>query len=225
MSDIGRVERRGKLLIDRDIQLRFIGRLGGLLAFYVLLFLVISIVAPVLFTLIGNSADGALSEAAFRVEVLLRIILAPLLCTFVCLFAHGMLETFRIAGPQYRFRAVFRELERLHVPRGVRIRKGDYLQDSAAAFDRALVALHDQVAALKRESGAAVSALEEALAVGSIDGTCALASSVRSLDDQLRRFTLLTQAPGCQTVAEPEPGRAQEPPVEPSAPREMAASS
>src|SRR5262245_17544851 len=102
MQDKQRSDRRGTVLIDRAFQLRFIGRLAGILFFYLLIFLVISVVAPVAFTFLGDTPDWALTETAFRVEVVLRIILAPLLCTFLCLFAHGVLETFKIAGPQYR---------------------------------------------------------------------------------------------------------------------------
>ena len=36
--------------------------------------------------------------------MLLKIVLVPLICTFLCLFYHGFVETFRIAGPNYRFR-------------------------------------------------------------------------------------------------------------------------
>src|SRR5262245_22610392 len=100
------VRKRATVLIDREFQLRFIVRLAGVLFFYLLVFLLISVVAPVGFTFLGDAPDWALTETAFRVEVLLRLILAPLVCTFLCLFAHGVIETFRIAGPNYRFKAV-----------------------------------------------------------------------------------------------------------------------
>ena len=48
------------------------------------------------------------------------LILAPLVCTFLCLFTHGVLETFRVAGPSYRFRVVFRDLIRGRIPDAIR---------------------------------------------------------------------------------------------------------
>src|SRR6185295_7047708 len=142
---------------------RFIGRLGIVLFFYLLVFLVISVVAPVAFTFLGDAPDWAMTETAFRVEVLLRLILAPLVCTFLCLFAHGVLETFRVAGPNYRYKAVLRDLANLRIPRGVRTRKGDYLHDTTAAFDQALTSMHDYVRDLKSASVDAATQVKIAL--------------------------------------------------------------
>lgn len=201
-------ERRGKVLIDRDLQLRFIGRLGGVLLFYLLLFLVISIVAPVAFTFLGDPPEWAVMETAFRVEVLLRLILAPLVCTFLCLFAHGVLETFKIAGPNYRFKAVFRSMQRLQLPRGVQTRKGDLLQDTAREFDEALVALHDQVRMLQEQAVVARQMVNAALADQDDASSREALAAVANVEQELSKFSLCTRAPACQPL--PRPGEIPE---------------
>jgi hypothetical protein len=202
--------RRAAVLIDREFQLRFIGRLGGVLFFYLMIFLLISVVAPVAFTFLGDPPEWALTETAFRVEVLLRLILAPLVCTFLCLFAHGVLETFKVAGPNYRYKAVLRDLANFRIARGVRTRKGDYLSATTAAFDQALTTLHDGVRDLQRSSRDAAAKVKDALVdAPSGDASRAALAAMTQLEEGLARFTLLTQAPECKPVS------LDETPVEP----------
>jgi hypothetical protein len=203
MQTTKRPERRGKILIDRDFQLKFIGRLGGLLFFYLLLFLVIAIVAPVVFTFLGDPPEWALMETAFRVEVLLRLILAPLVCTFLCVFAHGVLETFRIAGPNYRFKQVFGAVQKLRVPRGVQVRKGDYLQDTAKEFDAALVAVHDQFRAMRDETRAAAAKVRAAF--GRVEGEAATEAfeAMARVEHLAERCELVGPAPRCAPMDAP----------------------
>ena len=203
---------RRRVLIDREFQLRFITRLGGVLLFYLLVFLLISVVAPVAFTFLGDAPDWALTETAFRVEVLLRLILAPLICTFLCLFAHGVIETFRIAGPNYRFKSVLADLGKLRLPRGVTTRKGDYLRDTTMEFDRTLITLHDEVRDLKRLGAQAATNLKEALqdaAPGEAARTAQAA--IDELGRRLARFELVSAAPQCRPLENVET------PVEPNA--------
>ena len=194
-------QKRSKVLIDREFQLRFISRLGVVLFFYLLVFLLISVVAPVAFTLMSDAPDWALTETAFRVEVLLRLILAPLLCTFLCLFAHGVIETFRIAGPNFRFKAVLRDLAKLRLPRGVTTRRGDYLRDTAVEFDKALIVLHDGVRDLKRLSTEASARTREALQdAPQGEATTAALAALDEIAKRLARFELVSAAPQCRPL-------------------------
>lgn len=194
--------RRATVLVDREFQLRFITRLGGLLFFYLLLFLLISVVAPVAFTFLGDPPEWALTETAFRVEVLMRLILAPLVCTFLCLFCHGVLETFKVAGPNYRYKAVLRDVAGLRIPRGVRTRKGDYLRETTDAFDHALTTLHDCVRDLQRSSRDAAAKVKDALVdAPASDATRAALAAVEQVEAGLARFALLSRAPECRPLA------------------------
>lgn len=213
------IERRKTVLIDRDFQLSFIGRLGGFLLFYLLLFLVIAIVAPVVFTFLGDPPEWALMETAFRVEVLMRLILAPLVCTFLCLFAHGVLETFRIAGPNFRFKAVMRDLSRLRVPRGVQVRKSDLLQDTAAEFHQALVVLHDQIAAVRGETKTAMAKARQALGPATGEAGQEALAALAKLEHEVGAFELLACAPNYGPSANGPGDKAIEPMVEPMAVR------
>lgn len=201
MASRNPAERRKQVLIDRDFQLRFIGRLGGFLVFYFLLFLVIAIVAPVVFTFLGDPPEWALMETAFRVEVLLRLILAPLACTFLCLFAHGVLETFRIAGPNYRFKQVLRAVAQLRLPRGVQIRKGDLMQDTAAEFHLALVALHDQMRALREETAQAGAKARAALGPATGEAGQEALAALERVEARVGGFELVTCSPACLPIA------------------------
>ena len=214
-------QKRSKVLIDREFQLRFISRLAVVLFFYLLVFLLISVVAPVAFTLLSDAPDWALTETAFRVEVLLRLILAPLLCTFLCLFAHGVIETFRIAGPNFRFKAVLRDLAQLRLPRGVTTRRGDYLRDTAAEFDKALIVLHDGVRDLKRLNKEASARTREALQdAPQGEATTAALAALDEMAKRLARFELVSAAPQCRPLE--GDGAPVEPIVEPAAALESA---
>ncbi len=191
---------RKRYLIDAGFQLRFVTRLIGTLCFYLFVFFLISIGAPIAFTFLGDPSDWAVTEAAFRVEVVLRLILAPLLCTFLCLFFHGILETFRIAGPNHRFKQVFRELRNFRLPRGMEIRKGDYLQDTARDLDESLVALHDQVARLQQQARAAVVAARAACSAEENEASGAAAAAIEAVEQGLARFELRGRAPECLPV-------------------------
>lgn len=205
MTDSKPKNRRATVLIDREFQLRFIGRLGGVLFFYLMLFLVISVVAPVVFTFLGDPPEWALMETAFRVEVLLRLILAPLVCTFLCLFAHGVLETFRIAGPNYRFKQVFKDLTVLRLPRGVKTRKGDYLRDTTAAFSTALTALHDELRQIQAASAVATMRVKDALAEpANAESARRALEAVTQVDGALARFELVSCAPECRKIERAE---------------------
>jgi len=155
----------------------------------------------VAFTLMSDAPDWALTETAFRVEVLLRLILAPLLCTFLCLFAHGVIETFRIAGPNFRFKAVLRDLAKLRLPRGVTTRRGDYLRDTAVEFDKALIVLHDGVRDLKRLSTEASARTREALQdAPQGEATTAALAALDEIAKRLARFELVSAAPQCRPL-------------------------
>ena len=204
MSEPRRKEKRATVLIDRELQLSFIGRLGGALLFYLLLFLVVSVVAPVAFTFLGDPPEWALMETAFRVEVLLRLILAPMLCTFFCLFVHGVRETFRIAGPNHRFKAVMRDLQRLRVPRGVQVRKNDLLQDTATEMHHGLVALHDHIALLKTNTRGAIDQVRVALRATGGGAAEAALVALAKVERSVGAFELVGCAPECS----PERGTA-----------------
>ncbi len=181
--------------MDREFQLRVVRRLAGFSFFYLVLFLGVAVTLPAILTALGFSGQWALwSQASreFRTAVLVNLVGMPLLCTFVVLFLHGIRETFRIAGPKYRFEQIFQQVEGLTIPRGIRVRKTDYMQDTAQALDRSLISLHEVVTELKSQSRDASRYLREARSSENVRQSLEEAEqAVARVEHVLSRFELL----------------------------------
>lgn len=192
--------RRSQRLIDREFQQKMILRLGGIMVFYFLMCLLVVIAVPMALAYVSGSKEEALAQAAFRLEVLFKVLLVPLLVTFAALWIHGIQETFRIAGPNYRFKAVMKQLHSLVLPRGVNVRDADLLQDTAAEFDRALVRLHDWAASVQTASREAVHAAREATPGCSADEHRRSVETAEALSRLLAQVELVGAAPACEPL-------------------------
>jgi hypothetical protein len=192
-----RFDRRRRVIVDRDLQLRLVGRMAAAFFGSLLLFLAVSLGAPVALGALMGVPDWGLDVLGFRLRFLAAFVLLPLLSGIFTLFAVGVRSTFGVAGPLYRFREVFRDLGRLRLPRGVRIRKDDVLQETARLLDESLVAVHEGVARLQRRARAASTELDTL-----VGGDPAREGELAALRDELRelvaeaeRFELLPRAP------------------------------
>ena len=112
---------------------------------------IMGILAPTAFGWLGSSPESGALESAYRLESL-EPFLIPLILTAAFLFVNGVMESFRVAGPCFRFEVVMSDVKAGTIPRGVRIRKTDYMQKTASAMHDALVSLHDEIAEVKRLS-------------------------------------------------------------------------
>ena len=190
MTNDARSNRRRSMIVDRDFQVRFGLRLGGAMLLFLLPYLLVAWLIP---RFAAGDADAP-EWARAQMETFLGTIFVPLAITFVFLFVHGLRESFRIAGPAYRFRRVFEDVRSLRIPSGVRLRKGDYLQETAAEFGETLETLQGEVVELRdlgREASEAV-----ARARDGDDGSLeAAAAAVDRLQARLGRFELLGPAP------------------------------
>lgn len=137
--------RRGPQVIDPKFQYKVIARVGGISLFYFTFCVATAILLPSVMSWIGISKTGAGDELGFRVEVLLKVLLIPLLVSFAGMCVHGLQETFRVAGPAYRLKSVFAKVDNLTIPRGVIIRRDDHLQEATAAANDALIRVHDHL--------------------------------------------------------------------------------
>lgn len=208
--------RRKRILVDRDLQLNFSLRLGGAMLLLLIPYALVILGAPALTALIGGE-EGAAGDVRGQIVDLVRVAALPVLCTFAFLFAFGVKETFRIAGPAYRFGVVFRDLKNKRLPRGVRIRNNDYLQDTARDLDEALSGLHDQVGLLQHKAQQAVQDLE--IVAESTEASASLQQALRSVQElqtSLQGFELVGQAPEClpiETGVEPNAATPADQPV------------
>ncbi len=191
--------KRTQVLVDRKFQIQFVTRLAVVLASSLALFFVLSVMAPAAFGLFGGNPNWGVMKAVFRAEVLLYAVALPLICTFLCLFGQGIRETFRIAGPNQRFRIVFQDMANLQIPRGVRIRKDDYLQETAQDMSTALATIHREVASLQFLSEQAVELLDAEQESGQ-ETSAQLRDLIQQIHRSADRFELVTEAPVCEPM-------------------------
>ena len=90
-----------------------------------------------------------------------------------------------------------RDLQRLRVPRGVHVRKGDLLQDTATEMHNGLVALHDHVALLKTDTRSAIEQVRVALRATSGGAAEAALAALAKVERSVGAFNLVGCAPEC----------------------------
>lgn len=132
---MGQRYRRRKKLIKPRLQLRLTGVFVGLTALSLLF-------QFVLFTSVLNEAAVALpNDAQVLLEAINRITLRVLAFSFLVFLpltlGIGVLSTFRVAGPVYRFEQFLRAVARGERPRDFRLRRGDELKELAALINDA----------------------------------------------------------------------------------------
>lgn len=103
--------------------------------------------------------NSALSRMALRLPhdgpvlldemngLLLRVLLTSFLVFLPIIFWVGILTTFRIAGPVYRFETYLGQVIRGDRPEDCRLRSGDELQDLCDLINRATAPLRERDAA------------------------------------------------------------------------------
>ncbi len=142
--------RHSSQIIDKKFQYRIIARIGGIGLFYFSFCLATAIFLPSLFAKMGVGGPESGDQFAFRMEILFKVLLVPLLVSFVGMWIQGLQETFRVAGPAYRLRTVFSQLKSLSISRGVKTREKDYLQDTTAVVNEGLIRVHDHLEHLQK---------------------------------------------------------------------------
>ena len=127
--------RRKRKLIKPSLQLKLTGVFVGLTALSLLL-------QFVLFTNVLHEAaiklpnDGPIVLEEIN-AITLRVLAASFLVFLPLTLTIGVLCTFRIAGPVYRFETFLRSVINGEKPADFRLRKGDQLQDLAALINEA----------------------------------------------------------------------------------------
>jgi hypothetical protein len=191
-----RTNRRRRILVDQSLQLRLIRRVFVTFVVAALIFIFVTVAAPAFFSLLPGARNWGVDQGTYRLRQLTSFVVLPLLSAGFLAFGQALRETFKIAGPIYRFRKVFEDLAAFRVPRGVRVRSADYLQEAAAELDGSLVKMHDQIETLQVEVGellAAVGRLEQ------VNPQSTAVQHVRVAADTVQRsagrFLLLPTAP------------------------------
>jgi len=198
-----RPRRRTKILVDPALQFRMIGRLLLMLAADMAVLGLLVVALPIAISAVQGDTKAGLDEAWERAQAL-RIWGIPLAVTFLLMSLQGVREVFRVAGPSYRFRVTMASVAQGKVPRGVAIRKDDYLQDTCAAMNAALVSVHDRFTSLKEQAGALRFAAERCREVPD-------EAAWAALDGALERVAGLLDGVECTGVPAPAGNRTATP--------------
>jgi methyl-accepting chemotaxis protein len=187
--------RRRKWLIDSEIQVKLGVKFVFVLAGYLALFYVVVLLDP-LIILMGAGGEAANWFAAHdQVQHFLSFTLTPMLFAMACMVLHAIIMFHRLAGPVYRFRRGFENLQQRDLTRPIQLRKGDLLTGLAEHHNAALERIRTDIEDLRVEINSARAA----------DCTGA------ELDDRLRRMeTILGR---WQVVSQSTPEWAEEVPA------------
>lgn len=113
-----------------------------------------------------------------------------LLVTFLGLLLHSLYFMHRIAGPLYRFAALFRSIGAGHLHQRARLRKHDYLHREARDFNAMLDSLEHNIALLHRQGTAIVQTYEDAVRPIQQQSSIQLNAALQSLETEMSRFRL-----------------------------------
>lgn len=179
---------RSVLTVDA-VQPRLLFRLLLCWLVAVVLLVALAVLPPALCGLLGGVPEFGWLETQLRLGVLGSLVALPLLGGLTLFFAFALHETFRFAGPCFRFRTVFHDLSELRVPAGVKIRDDDYLQDLAQDLDHGLGRIQAQL----HESHELSTRVQELIRRAERDGESSpdLALVAEQLHHALSQFDLL----------------------------------
>ena len=139
--------KRRRLIVDR-FQYRLVAISAGHFGLVLLVFLA-AMMLPLMLKLDDPSATYI--EKQRVAEVLLFFheqLWLPLVAVFLLLTVHSLSVSHRIAGPLYRFRAVYKSLAGGDLAIRANIRKKDYLHTDAKALNEMIEALETRIGGL-----------------------------------------------------------------------------
>ncbi len=143
--------KRRRLLVDR-FQYRLVAVSAGHFLLVLVVFLA-SMLIPLMLKL--DDPMATYIEKQRVAEVLLFFheqLWLPLVAVFLLLTVHSLSVSHRIAGPLYRFRAVYKALAGGDLAARANIRKKDYLHADARALNEMIQALQTRVGALEDQA-------------------------------------------------------------------------
>jgi methyl-accepting chemotaxis protein len=113
-----------------------------------------------------------------------------LLVTFLGLLLHSLYFMHRIAGPLYRFAALFRSIGAGHLHQRARLRKHDYLHREARDFNAMLDSLEHNIALLHRHGTAVSQTYQDAVRPIRQQSSNQLNAALQMLEADISRLRL-----------------------------------
>jgi hypothetical protein len=156
------IRKRRQILVDTDLQFGMALHLIGWLYFYVLSFALVANAPAVYDLLTGTGDDFDYAVEVDHLRWFAHSTVLPLTMTFVCVAAHCIVFTHRVAGPAHRFKSVLSGLAARKFPeRPVTLRENDYFKDVAAELNKAVDAQREDAARQRRMNAETASGIRE----------------------------------------------------------------
>ncbi len=111
-----------------------------------------------------------------------------LIITFLALLLHSLYFMHRIAGPLYRFSALFRSIGTGDLHQRARLRKHDYLHREAQAFNTMLDSLENRIKTIHLHATLITDAYDAVAIHVQTQSPGHIPSSLQTLDQEIRRF-------------------------------------
>ncbi|MGB4068781.1 MAG: methyl-accepting chemotaxis protein [Nitrospira sp.] len=132
-----------------------------------------------------------------------------LIITFLVLLLHSVYFMHRIAGPLYRFTALFRSIETGQLHQRARLRKHDYLHREAQAFNSMLDHFENKMQTINLHSALVTQAYETVALQVREQAPGQITAALQTLEEEIHRlktclaeFELQTQQPLAQQCSE-----------------------
>jgi methyl-accepting chemotaxis protein len=162
--------RRRDFSVTSSLQYRFLA-MSIIYSFVIVCFFAIAVFGPDIAKMSDQSISLELrSAAASRVLTKHSWVWLAIFLLMVVLGLHSFREFKKVAGPLYRFRWAFGQLERGNVVYPVKIRKKDYLREDEEALNKMLASLVGRLGKLNQateEAFKSIDELEQTLNMGS----------------------------------------------------------
>ena len=111
-----------------------------------------------------------------------------LIITFLVVLLHSMYFMHRIAGPLYRFTALFRSIGTGQLHQRARLRKHDYLHREAQAFNGMLDNLENRIQTINLHSALVTQAYEAVALQVQEQVPEQITDALQTLEEEIRRF-------------------------------------
>jgi len=148
--NLKRILRRRRFIVDRRLQFRLLFYSVGYILFYIMA-IGAGLFVPLMIQL--SNADQASPEALAVATSFLYLhyhFWPVALLSVVVVALHSILTSHRIAGPLYRFRRIFQDLNEGTIPQAVRLRRRDLLQSEVQSINEMLDGLRARISEIQR---------------------------------------------------------------------------
>jgi len=178
--------KRRQILVDTNLQFGMALHLIGWLYFYVVAFALLANAPAIFDVLSGSESDIDYAGAVEHMRWFAQSTVLPLALTFVCVAAHCVVFTHRVAGPAFRLRTVLAGLAARKLPqRPVTLRAKDYFKDVCVELNKVIEAQREDAARQRRMNGeisAGIRDLSAAIDEGRLAKAELLALAKQALD-------------------------------------------